>query len=619
MAAPHIPGRHPHTFEKPKHALLTGKRLFAYIRQQWLLLVIILVSLMISSASSLAGSYFAKPLINNYILPGNMEGLFYALLALGGVYLVGVLAALVQTRISVRLTQKIIYLLRRDLFVALQRLPLAYFDTHTHGELMSRFTNDVDTVQSMLEQSLTQLFSSAIIFVGSIVLMLSINPLLFSITAVVILIMVGLSGKIGSKSRTNFQQQQKIMGKLNGYVEEAVGGIKEIKVFGHELPAEKEFNLLNERYQTVSIRAQFMGGIIMPIMNNLNNICYALIATLGGIFTFTARLDVGSLVVFLQLSRQIGQPINQITGQLNNVFSALAGAERLFEVMDQEPEENSGEVQLVKIDSTDTAQPEAWVWRTIDEQQRVTDIPLTGDVRFNQVTFGYADSIPVLTDISLFAKPGQTIALVGSTGAGKTTITQLINRFYEIQTGTITYDGIDIQTIKKQSLRQSLGVVLQDTHLFTGTVIDNIRYGNLGASDEMCIVAAKMACADSFISRLPQGYQTRITADGINLSQGQRQLIAIARVCVADPPVMILDEATSSIDTRTEQLIQKGLRALMNNRTVFVIAHRLSTVRNADAILVIEHGAIVERGNHESLLAQKGRYYQLYKGAVRLE
>ncbi len=600
------------SFEKPKHVLKTSKRLFAYIGKQWNLLLVVIIMLVLSSGSSLVGSYFLKPLINDYIVPGDFKGLFRGLLVLAVVYSVGVVATFIQTRLTVRITQRIVSTLRHDLFCSLQRLKLEYFDTHAHGELMSRFTNDVDTIQMMLDQGLVQLLSGLLLFVGSLILMFVISPLLFSISLILIVIMIGLSGKIGNTSRIYFMKQMKLTGELNGYIEEAITGLKEITVFGHESQSQQVFDRLNEGYQQTSTRANFSVGMIMPIMNNLNNVSYAVIATVGSILTFQGHFTVGSLVAYLQYSRQIGQPINQITNQLNNVLAALAGAERVFEVMDQQPEVDMGKTELHALDGE-------WVWKSVKTNGDVQMTPLRGDVRFDKVTFGYELGKPVLEDISLFAKPGQMIAFVGSTGAGKTTITQLINRFYEIHQGMITYDGVAISAITKESLRRSLGMVLQDTHLFNGTVMENIRYGNLLATDEDCIKAAKMVGADSFISRLPHGYMTEINADGVSLSQGQRQLIAIARVCVANPPVMILDEATSSIDTRTERLIERGLKTLMKGRTVFVIAHRLSTVRNADAILVIEHGKIIERGSHEELLAAKGAYYRLCTGATTLD
>lgn len=586
------PGSQSHGFQKPKDTKKVFQWLLKYTNRQWVLLIAVILMVLISSVSSLVGSYFIKPLINDYIIPKDYHGLLVALLTLGAIYLVGIIAQTLQNQFSVRLSQKIVSRLRHDLFAAIEKLPLKYFDTHTHGELMSRFTNDIDNVQTMFEQSLTQLISSIMIFVGAIILMITISPILFLIVAVFITIMLVSSAKIGSQTKSYFQKQQKTLGQLNGYIEESISGLKEVKVFCHEDQSIQSFNKLNEEFREVGSNANFFAGIIMPIMINLNNISYAIVAIVGGIFTAINRFDVGSLAAFLQYSRQITQPINQITGQINNILSALAGAERVFEIIETSPEIDQGQITL--------------------------DSP-KGLVKFENIDFGYEDDKPVLKNLSFYAKPDQTIALVGSTGAGKTTITNLINRFYEVQKGTITIDGIDIRTVKKDSLRHTLGMVLQETHLFTGTVMDNIRYGRLEATDENCIDAAKIASAHSFITRLPQGYETLIESDGANLSQGQRQLIALARVCVSNPRIMILDEATSSIDTRTEKLIEKGMDHLMDDRTVFVIAHRLSTVRNADQILVIEKGEIIEQGNHDELLVKQGRYYQLYTGANTLQ
>ena len=626
MRGPGPGGPGPRGFEKPKNFKNTIIRIFGYLGKSKLLIGAILIFLLLNSASMLAGSYFLKPLINNYILPGNFKGLAIALVFLGMIYLVGIIASYLQNRFSVQMSQRTINAIRSDLFDKMQGLELRYFDAHTHGELMSRYTNDVDNVQLMLEQSLIQLFSSAINFVGTIVIMIVLSPILFLITAVVLVLMVFITMKIGIKSQVYFKNQQIILGKLNGNIEETISGLREIKVFNHEEAAKQSFYKLNEQFYHTASKANFLAGIIMPIMVNLNNVCYAATAVFGGILTLMNMFDIGSLAAFLQYSRQVGQPITMITSQINNVLAALAGAERIFEVMDQQPEVDNGHVTLVNAHlTTDGGIEECqertglWAWKYPHEDGTSTYTELKGDVRFFDVSFGYEPNVPVLKDISLYAKPGQKIAFVGSTGAGKTTITNLINRFYDVPEGKIHYDGINITEIKKADLRRSLGMVLQDTHLFTGTVMDNIRYGRLDATDEECIKAAEIASADSFITRLPPGYYTMIEGDGANLSQGQRQLIAIARANVASPPVMILDEATSSIDTRTERLIEKGLDALMENRTVFVIAHRLSTVRNSKAIMVLEHGEIIERGNHEELLALKGRYYQLYTGQNQLE
>jgi ATP-binding cassette subfamily B protein len=614
-------------FEKPKNAKQTMLRLMGYLMNYRLSLVAVIIMLLINTASSLAGNYFLKPLINDYILPGNFTGLAGALGILAGIYLAGVAASYLQSRIMMITAQKTTNKLRSDLFDKMQSLPLKYFDSHTHGELMSRYTNDIDNIQMSLEQSVTSLIFSALLFVGTIVMMLVLSPILFIVTFMVMALTIFIISKITGKSAAYYKDQQRTIGQLNGFIEELVDGQKVVKVFNREENAIKEFEQLNENYRKAATNANFYAGVIMPISMNLNNISYAATAVFGGILTVYGRFDIGSLAAFLQYSRQISQPINQITMQLNNLLAALAGAERVFDVMDQDPEVDDGVVSLVGVikkadgsiePNTNGNRPTHWAWKYPQPDGSINYIELKGDVRFQNVTFGYEPDKIVLNNVSLFAKPGQKLAFVGSTGAGKTTITNLINRFYDIEEGEITYDGINIKLIQKDPLRLSLGMVLQDTHLFSGTIMDNIRYGRLDATDEECIAVAKQVSAHSFIRRLPQGYDTYITADGGNLSQGQRQLLAIARAAVADPPVMILDEATSSIDTRTERLIEKGMDKLMENRTVFVIAHRLSTVRNSNAIIVLENGEIIERGDHDDLLEQKGRYYQLYTGQYQL-
>ena len=568
--------------------------------------------LLLNSLTSIAGSYFLRPLINDYILPGDFAGLAKALVQLGCIYLLGVGASYTMTRTTVHLAQKTVGRIRGEMFDKMQNLPLKYYDTHTHGELMSRYTNDADNVQTMLEQSLTQLLSSVIIFVGAVSMMIWLSPILFIVTALVIACMFLVVAKMGKKSQAYFKSQQAILGRLNGNIEESIGGLKEIKAFNHEKIAMAEFAALNTEFRNTARQANFFAGAIMPIMVNLNNVSYAFSAVVGGILAAFGMFDVGSLASYLQFSRQIGQPINQISGQMNNLYAAVAGAERIFAMMDEAPEVDEGAVTLSPAGIVDGDQ--TWDWVLEDGSH----IPLRGDVRFKDVTFSYDDEKTVLKNVSLYAKPGQMIAFVGSTGAGKTTITNLINRFYDVQEGVITYDGIDVRHIRKESLRHSLGMVLQDTHLFTATVMDNIRYGKLDATDEECVEAAKKAGAHSFIKRLPKGYGTVLEADGTNLSQGQRQLLAIARTYISDPPVMILDEATSSIDTRTERQLQKGMDRLMRGRTVFVIAHRLSTVQGAKAIIVLENGEIIERGDHEELMEQQGRYYQLQRGLSEL-
>jgi ATP-binding cassette subfamily B protein len=618
-------------FQKPKNVGATTRRILAYFGRSKYALIVVCIMLIVSTGSALAGSYFLKPMVNNYIMPGNFKGLAVALVVLAAIYLVGVIASYFQGRVMVTIGQKTANLMRKDLFEKLQELPLKFFDTHTHGELMSRFTNDMDNVEIAIEQSAISLISSILVFVGTLVMMLILSPILFAVAAVILTFMIFLSVSLSKKSTVFFRMQQSSLGTLDGYIEEMVDGLKVVKVFGHEQVASSEFSSINDKYRSSATTATFLSGLVMAVMGNLGRILYATVAIVGGILAIAGHLDIGSLVAFLQYSYQIAQPINQATNQLSVVLAALAGAERIFEVMDQQAEVNDGTVTLVNAayaedgteDGTIVKVPTGtktneWAW-SVPGKNGPTLVPLRGDVRFDHVTFSYDGVTPVLKDISLYAKPGQTIAFVGSTGAGKTTITNLINRFYDVQEGTITYDGIDVKTICKDDLRHSLGMVLQDTHLFTGSVMYNIRYGRLDATDDECRLAAKRASADSFIRRLPQGYDTIITGDGSNLSQGERQLLSIARAYVADPPVMILDEATSSIDTRTERLIEQGMDALMENRTVFVIAHRLSTVRHAKAIIVLEHGEIVERGNHDSLIAEKGRYFQLSTGQSTLE
>ena len=503
----------------------------------------------------------------------------------------------------------------------MQSLPIRYFDRHTHGELMSRYTNDIDTISEMINNSIGSLISSALTFVGIMAMMLFLSWRLTLITVAVLVVMLLVVRGIGSRSRYFFAEQQKDIGAVNGYIEEMIEGQKVIKVFNHEEKAKEGFYGINETYRKSSTAAQTFAGAMMPAMGNISHINYALTCCIGGLFAINGMFYIDTLVAFLQYVRQISQPVSMIAQQVNTVLAAVAGAERVFEVMEETPECDAGKVVLINVTGdhdgniveTDR-RTEDWAWKKPDG----TLVPLMGDVRFDHVVFGYNDEKVILHDISLFAKPGQKIAFVGSTGAGKTTITNLINRFYEIQSGTITYDGIDVRDIQKASLRRSLGIVLQDTHLFTGTIADNIRYSNLDATDEEVVAAAKLANADAFIRHLPHGYDTMLTSDGSNLSQGQRQLLAIARAAVADPPVLILDEATSSIDTRTEKLIEKGMDRLMAGRTVFVIAHRLSTVRNSHAIMVLEQGVIIERGDHDDLIAEKGRYYQLYTGQAEL-
>lgn len=597
---------------KPQSFRRTLMRVFGYLRGSLGLVLLILLALVVNSGASIAGSYFLRPLINLYILPGDLAGLAGGILILALVYVAGALASYVQMRTTIRLAQRTVYRIRRELFGKMQELPLRYYDTHTHGELMSRFSNDAENVLTMLEQSLVQLLSSAIMLVGVVCFMLILSPTLFVITALVVFCMFLVVKVMGGRSRVYFKSQQEILGRLNGCIEENIGGLKEIKAFNHEEAAEREFARLNDEFRETARKANFFAGAMMPIMVNLNNVSYALVAVVGGLLTAFGRFDVGSLAAYLQFSRHLGQPVNQISNQMNSLYSAVAGAERIFAMMDEQPEADEGTVTLEQVDGN--ADAPAWDWVKADG----TRVPLRGDVRFHDVSFSYDPEKAVLHNVSLYAKPGQMIAFVGSTGAGKTTITNLINRFYDVQQGGITYDGIDVRDIRKSSLRRSLGMVLQDTHLFTDTVLGNLRYGRPDATDDECIEAAKRVGAHSFIKRLPRGYQTVLQGDGGNLSQGQRQLIAIARCYISRPPVMILDEATSSIDTRTERQLQRGMTELMKDRTVFVIAHRLSTVREAKAIIVLEDGGIIERGNHDELLEQRGRYYQLHNGLMEL-
>jgi len=617
---PQGPGGPGGGFRKPKNIRATLGKLMRYLGRYKLHLSLVALLLVVSSACTVGGSYLIRPLINDYILPGDFPGLAKMLAVMALVYLLGAVCSFGYSRMMVHISQTAVANIRADLFSRMQDLPLKFFDSHTHGELMSRYTNDIETVSEALNNSFGSLVSCALNFTGTIVMMLVLSPALTLVTFATLALMLAVVKTIGSRSRRYFADQQKALGEINGYIEEMIEGQKVIKVFNHEKEAREGFRQRNESYRDAATRAQMFAGMMMPAMGNLNYINYAVTCCVGGLLAIRNG-DLGGLAAFLQYSRQVGQPITQISQQVNTLLSAVAGAERIFEIMETPPEEDQGKVRLVRAAEDEAGtltrvhrNTNAWAWLKPDG----TLVPLRGDVRFDRVVFGYDEDRTILRDISLFAKPGQKIAFVGSTGAGKTTITSLINRFYEIQGGTITYDGIDVKDIAKESLRRSLGVVLQDTRLFTGTVADNIRYGRLDATDEEVEAAAKLAGADGFIRHLPQGYQTILSGDGGSLSQGERQLLNIARAACANPPVLILDEATSSIDTRTEKLIEAGMDRLMTGRTVFVIAHRLSTVRNAKAIMVLEQGEIIERGDHDDLLAQKGRYYQLYTGLAEL-
>ena len=617
---PHGPGGPGGGFRKPKNIRSTLGKLMRYLGRYKLHLVLVAALLVVSSACTVGGSYLIRPLINDYILPGDFPGLAMMLAIMALVYVLGAVCSYGYSRIMVQIAQTTMANIRADLFSRMQDLPLKFFDTHTHGELMSRYTNDIETVSEALNNSFGSLISCTLTFTGTIVMMLVLSPALTLVTFATLAVMLGVVKTIGSRSRRYFAGQQKALGEVNGYIEEMIEGQKVIKVFNHEPEAQAGFQRRNEAYRDAATRAQIFSGMMMPAMGNLNYINYAVTCCVGGLLAIRNG-DLGGLAAFLQYSRQVGQPITQISQQVNTILSAVAGAERIFEIMETPTETDEGKVRLVRAAEDEAGtltrvhrDTNAWAWLKPDGAL----VPLRGDVRFDHVVFGYDEGRTILHDVSLFAKPGQKIAFVGSTGAGKTTITSLINRFYEIQGGTITYDGIDIRDIAKESLRRSLGVVLQDTHLFTGTVADNIRYGRLEATDQEVEAAAKLAGADGFIRHLPQGYRTVLSGGGSSLSQGERQLLNIARAACANPPVLILDEATSSIDTRTEKLIEKGMDRLMAGRTVFVIAHRLSTVRNARAIMVLEQGEIIERGDHDELIAQGGKYYQLYTGQAEL-
>ncbi len=604
-----------HGFQKPKDLKSTIAKLMRYLAPYKLVLVFVAVLLVGSSLCTVGGSYLLKPLINDYIIPGDFAGLARMLGVMGLIYALGAACSYGYARIMVQVSQNAVAQIRRDMFSKMQALPLRYFDSHTHGELMSRYTNDIETVSEALNNSFGSLISSTLNFTFTIGAMFLLNPALTMVTMGMLVIMLTVVRVIGGRSRRYFSAQQKALGELNGYIEEMTGGQKVIKVFHHEDAAKAGFYEKNDAYRAAATRAQIFAGIMMPAMGNLSYINYALTCCVGALLAIRSG-DLGGLGAFLLYSRQVSQPITQVSQQVNTILSAVAGAERVFDMMESEPELDEGKVTLTRVD--EQGHPDdngVWAWRQPDGAL----IPLRGEVRFEDVTFGYVPEKTVLHDVSLYAKPGQKIAFVGSTGAGKTTITSLLNRFYDIQEGTITYDGIDVRDIAKESLRRSLGVVLQDTHLFTGSVMENIRYGRPSATDGEVYAAAKLAGADSFIRRLPQGYDTELSGDGGSLSQGERQLLNIARAACADPPVLILDEATSSIDTRTEKLIEQGMDALMTGRTVFVIAHRLSTVRSAKAILVLEQGRVIERGSHEELLAAKGRYYRLYTGQAELD
>lgn len=640
-------------YKRPKDTKKAIKHLLVYLgHYKWMFMLVALLVL-ISAGANVAGTYLVKPVVNHFIVPGDMEGLLKAVIAMGVMYACGALCTFGYNRIMVKVSQKVIQDIRNDLFAHVQKLPLKYFDAHTHGELMSRFTNDVDTVQEAMNNSFAMIIQSFIMLFGTLIMMMVLSVRL-SVIVIVFLVIMFFFIKFNSKhSKKYFNRQQEELGKINGFVQEMMAGQKVEKVFNHEQKNFEKFCEMNESFRKESTNALAFAGMMIPTIVSLSYLNYAISACVGGLFTLKGLMDLGSLSSYLIYVRQSAMPLNQFTQQVNFLLSALSGAERIFDMMDEKPEIDEGSVTLCNaVKNADGSLTEcsgytgvfAWkvpaelntYWNSDSYKEKVKSQPidknmdkaaandgtylveLRGDVRFKNVVFGYVPGKTILNDVTLYAKPGQKIAFVGSTGAGKTTIINLINRFYDIQSGTITYDGIDIKDIKKDDLRKSLAMVIQDTHLFTGTIADNIRYGKLDATDEEVRNAALIANADSFIRRLPDGYNTMLYSDGSNLSQGQRQLLAIARAAIAKAPVLILDEATSSVDTRTEGLIEKGMDAIMEGRTVFVIAHRLSTVRNSKAIMVLEKGQIIERGSHDELLEQKGRYYQLYIGQFEL-
>ena len=600
---------------KPKNTKQTINRLFSYISHEKWKLFIVVICVIGGTIANLAGSYMLRPIINGLTSEnGTAAALLRGIIIMAGIYLAGVVAQYLQQRIMITVSQNAIQKLRNDLFHKMQKLPVRYYDTNNHGDVMSRFTNDVDTIGEMLNNTVVQLISGTINIIGTFALMIYTNVWLTIITIVMMPIMLKAVQLVGSKSRKYYKAQQAAIGTINGYIEETVTGQKVVKVFCHEEEAAEEFEYLNQDLRGKQIKAQFFGGIMGPIMGNLSQVSYSLTACIGGILCVLRGFDIGGLTVFVNYSRQFSRPINEVAMQVNTIFSALAGAERVFSVMDEEPEpEDSPEAIRIQTDENGKS---VYV---IPKDGQNSYKEVKGAVTLTDVTFGYNPDKTILKNVSLYAKPGQKIAFVGSTGAGKTTITNLINRFYDIDAGTITIDAIPVNEIARDSLRQNIAMVLQDTHLFTGTVRENIRYGRLDATDEEVEQAARTASAHSFIIRLEHGYDTMLEGDGANLSQGQRQLINIARAAISKAPILILDEATSSVDTRTEKHIEKGMDRIMAERTTLVIAHRLSTVRNANAIMVLENGEIIERGDHDDLLAQKGRYYELYTGLSELD
>lgn len=620
--------------QKPKADKKTMKRLLSYITGRYKLqFFFVLVCIVVSAIAGVSSSIFIRILIDDYITPLLVQanpvftGLAKAIFTMAAIYVVGMIATYTYNRMMVVIAQGVLKTIRDDMFVHMQSLPIRYFDTNTHGDIMSHYTNDADTLRQMMSQSIPQMFNSVITIVTVFITMVCTSIPLTVVIILTITVMMKIMKKIAGNSGKYFMAQQKSLGKINGYIEEMIHGQKVVKVFCHEGESKQDFDKLNEELCNNATNANVFANILMPVMNNLGYAQYVIVAVIGALLAINnvAGVTTGVVASFLQLSRNFSMPIGQVSQQINAVVMALAGAKRIFELMDEEPETDDGYVTLVNAKKNGEEIVEVkehtglWAWKHPHEDGSITYTELKGEVNFYDVDFGYNEEKIVLHDISLYAEPGQKVAFVGATGAGKTTITNLINRFYDIADGKIRYDGININKIKKADLRRSLGIVLQDTNLFTGTIMENIRYGNLSATDEEVYAAAKLANAHDFIQRLPQGYDTMIDGDGGSLSQGQRQLLSIARAAVADPPVMILDEATSSIDTRTEAIVQKGMDSLMKGRTVFVIAHRLSTVQNSDVIMVLEQGHIIERGNHQKLIEEKGKYYQLYTGAFELE
>ncbi len=626
------PRRGNQPMEKPKNAFSTVKRLAGYMTEHIFFIILVLIAIIFSALANVIGTSFLRTIIDQYLepmvqnyTPELMAGFIATLVKMGVVYLVGALCTYLSARMMLSVSTWTLYKIRVDMFSHMEKLPIRYFDTHTHGDLMSRYTNDIDTLRELLSNSMTTLMSSTVTIVSVLTMMINYSWQLTLLLVLLIAAMLTVIRFFGSRSGRLFRKQQAALGTVNGFIEEMMDGTKVVKVFCHEEKAVEDFEKLNDELCDAATQANTYANSMMPIMANLSNIHYAITAVVGSLLAIANVISLGTVVAFLQYVRNFSQPVSQISQQVNSILNALAGAERVFNLIDETPEVNDGYVTLVNArkdadgELTECSERTGlWAWKHPHQDGSITYTELQGRVEFDNVVFGYVPEKTVLQGISLYAKPGQKIAFVGSTGAGKTTITNLINRFYDVPDGKIRYDGININKINKNDLRRSLSMVLQDTHLFTGTVADNIRYGRLDATDTEIRNAAKLANADFFISHLPQGYDTMLYNDGANLSQGQRQLIAIARAAVADPPVLILDEATSSIDTRTEALIEKGMDSLMEGRTTFVIAHRLSTVRNSDAIMVLEHGKIIERGDHDTLIAQKGRYYQLYTGMFEL-